>query len=205
MTASVADCARPLPTRAYHGTPAQRHESISNLAATNVSTLRIGRDARLVAVAVVLAADERGAVEGFRRGEHLDLLVLQVAGLVADGRFHRQQRDDLQQVVLEHVADRSDGVVERATALDADRLGHRDLHAAHVAAVPDRFDQRVGEAEHEEVLDRLLAEVVVDAEDVLLGEHLVQHDVELVGGAEVTPEGLLDDDPSAFVEPDRRQ
>ena len=122
-----------------------------------------------------------------------------------DRRLHRQQRHDLQQVVLEHVADRPDGVVERAAALDADRLGHRDLHTAHVAAVPDRFEQRVGEAEHEEVLDGLLAEVVVDAEDVRLGEHLVEHDVELVGRAQVAPERLLDDDAAAFVEPDGRQ
>ncbi len=87
-------------------------------------------------------------------------------GSIASSETH------LQEVVLQDVADGADPVVERATTLDADGLRHRDLHAAHVVAVPDRLEQRVGEAEHEEVLDALLAEVVVDAEDAVLGEHL---------------------------------
>ena len=57
---------------------------------------------------------------------------------------------------------------------DAEALGHRDLHVLDVVAVPDRLEERVGEAEVEDVLHRLLAEVVVDAEDALLGEDAVQ-------------------------------
>ena len=101
----------------------------------------------------------------------------------ADGRFHRQQGDDLEQVVLHDVADRPDRVVERPAALDPDALGHRDLHAAHVVAVPHRLEQGVREPEDQQVLDALLAEVVVDAEDAVLGEHLVQ-DVAFSSSAE---------------------
>jgi hypothetical protein len=36
-----------------------------------------------------------------------------------------------------------------------------------VVGVPDRLEQRVGEAQRQQVLDRLLAQVVVDPEDVL--------------------------------------
>ena len=38
------------------------------------------------------------------------------------------------------------------------------------ARVPQRLEQRVGEAQRQQVLDRLLAEIMVDAEDLLLGE-----------------------------------
>ena len=50
-------------------------------------------------------------------------------------------------------------------------------------AVPDRLEQAVREAEREDVLGRLLAQEVVDPEDLLLGEHLVQLRVELDGEA----------------------
>ena len=72
-------------------------------------------------------------------------------------------------MVLDHVPGRADPVVVPGPAADADVLGHRDLDVVHVAAVPDRLEQRVGEPQREDVLDRLLAQVVVDAEDRVSG------------------------------------
>ena len=46
----------------------------------------------------------------------------------------------------------------------------RDLDVVDELAVPDRLEDPVREAKGEHVLDRLLAEVVVDPEDLLLGE-----------------------------------
>ena len=46
----------------------------------------------------------------------------------------------------------------------------------------------------QEVLDRLLAEIVVDAEDGLLGEVLMERAVQLLGRGEVAAEGLFHDD-----------
>ncbi len=103
-------------------------------------------------------------------------------------------------MVLHHVAHDADGVVEGTAALDAEGLGHGDLDAGHVVPVPHGLQQGVGEAVDEQVLDRLLAQVVVDAEDVWLGERLV-HSVERFGRGEVTPEGLLDHDAGVPVEP----
>jgi hypothetical protein len=53
---------------------------------------------------------------------------------------------------------------------DAEVLGGGDLDVVDVVAVPHRLEQEVGEAEREDVLHRLLAEVVVDAEDLRLAE-----------------------------------
>jgi hypothetical protein len=75
-------------------------------------------------------------------------------------------------VVLDDVAGGADAVVVAGAAADADVLGHRDLHVVDVVAVPDRLEHGVAEPERQDVLHRLLAEVVVDAEDRLLGEHL---------------------------------
>ena len=62
--------------------------------------------------------------------------------------------------------------------------------------VPQRLEQRVGEAQRQDVLDRLLAQVVVDAEHVLRGEHVVDERVELLGRLEVVAERLLHHHPA---------
>ena len=76
-------------------------------------------------------------------------------------------------MVLHDVANRADFVIEAPAALHAEALGHRDLHAGDVIAIPDRFEEGVGEPEIEQVLDRFLAEIMVDAEDGALGKDLV--------------------------------
>ena len=100
------------------------------------------------------------------RPQHLDLLVAERVGLERGRRLHRDEADELQEMVLENVADRAGLLVEGSAVLDADRLGHRDLHVVHVAAVPERLEDAVPEAEDQQVADRLLPEVVVDAVDL---------------------------------------
>ena len=79
--------------------------------------------------------------------------------------------------------------------LDAERLGRRDLHVVDVAAVPDRFEDAVGEAKDEDVLHRLLGQVVVDAVYLPLVEGRAHHGVQRPGAFEVAAERLFDDDP----------
>ncbi len=64
-----------------------------------------------------------------------------------------------------------------------------------VAPVPQRFEDPVPEAEDQQVADRLLAQVVVDAVDLRLPEHLADLAVEALRGLEVVAERLLDHDP----------
>ena len=108
-------------------------------------------------------------------------------------------------MVLEYVSYRPHAVVEGATTFDTKGLGHGDLDTRHIAAVPQRLEERVGKAEDEEVLNRLLAEVVVDPEDRLLGEGLMEQPVQLLSRCEVPSEGLLHDESTASGEPRRRQ
>ena len=70
-----------------------------------------------------------------------------------------------------------------------------------MVAVPDRLDERVREAEEEDVLDRRLAEEVVDAEDALLGEDAQQRVVQRPCRGQVATERFLDDDAALLGEP----
>ena len=95
---------------------------------------------------------------------------------------------------LHHVADRAGLLVERSAALDADLLRDGDLHVVDVAAVPHRLEQPVREAEREDVLDGLLAHVVVDPEDLLLVEDAVDDLVQVPRRGEAITERLLEHD-----------
>ena len=100
-------------------------------------------------------------------------------------------------MVLHHVPDRADLVVEGAAALHAERLRHGDLHARDEVAVPERLEERIREAEEHHVLHRPLPEIVVDAEDAILAEGREQDLVERLRRGEAAPERFLHDDPRA--------
>ena len=109
-------------------------------------------------------------------------------------RLHGQQRDDLEEVVLDHVAQAAGGFVKRAAILHAEILGQGDLDAGHVVAVPDRLQERIGEAEIEDIHDRLLPEEVIDAEDRVFRKHRPRDAVEFPRRGQVAAERLFDDD-----------
>src|SRR5207245_3619458 len=76
-----------------------------------------------------------------------------------------------------------------------------DLQVVDEVPVPERLEQRVGEAKHENVLDGFLAEVVVDAVDLALVELGVDEAVQFPSRGQVVAEGLFDDEafPAAVV------
>ena len=95
----------------------------------------------------------------------------------------------------DHVAIGAGLLVEADAIADVERLRHVDLHMVDEIAVPDRLEQAVGEPEGEDVLRRLLAEEMIDAENLVLGEDLVQCVVERDRGLEIGAERLFHDDP----------
>jgi hypothetical protein len=59
-------------------------------------------------------------------------------------------------VVLQDIADCTDSVIEARPSFGSERFGHRDLHAGDVSAVPQRFQDRVGEPKNQQALDGFL-------------------------------------------------
>ncbi len=88
-------------------------------------------------------------------------------------------------------------LVEPAAPLDAERLGHRDVHALDILARPDGLEERVREPEIQNVLNGLLAQIVIDAEDGLFREGAMERGVQRPCRLEVASERLLDDDARA--------
>ena len=130
-------------------------------------------------------------IRGVHRPEDGELGVLQGLGVAAGGRLHRRRREHLHQVVDDDVSQRADRVVEVPPVLDAEALGHRDLHGGDVVAVPHRLEHRVGEPQVEDLVESHLPEEVVDPVDLRLVQVLVQVGGELAGGLQVVAERLL--------------
>jgi hypothetical protein len=132
-----------------------------------------------------------GSPDRAQRAQHLDLLVAHGGRVELRRRLHRGQAQQLQQVVLQHVAHRAVVVVVVAAAFHAHGLGHGDLHLLDVPRIPDRLEHRIAEAQREQVLHAFLAEVVVHPVDARLVEDLRHAVVDHVRAGEVVADGLL--------------
>ena len=64
------------------------------------------------------------------------------------GRLHCEERHDLEQVVLDDVADDAVLVEVAAAALRAEVLAEDDLHVADVLPAPQRLEHQIREAQH---------------------------------------------------------
>ena len=133
------------------------------------------------------------AVQDFRR------FVTHGIGIDQRGRLHRHHRQDLQKVVLEHVAHRAGTVVVTAPVFHADGFGGGDFHVVDVVPVPERLEQAVGEAQHQQVLHGFFAEVVVDTVNLVFEEVVVDGCVQLARSLRIVAKGLFHDEPFPAV------
>ena len=67
-------------------------------------------------------------------------------------------------MVLHHVAEGAGFFVVAGSAFHAERFAGGDLDMVDVTGVPHRLEQGIGEAENDDVLRSLFAEVVVNTE-----------------------------------------
>ena len=82
--------------------------------------LRIGRDALFLPIAAELPPDQVVRLDRRDRLQHLHLLIANGFAVGADRRLHRQIAQDLEEMVLDHVANGAGLIVESAAAFDAE-------------------------------------------------------------------------------------
>ena len=185
-----------LPERSTNGTPRQRAVSISTVTCASVSVFSAGIDARLVGVrrqrpiadlargvAGAAAGGHRVVVPDVGRAQHLGGVGAELHLVQPRRLLHRDQREHLEQVALQHVDQGAGVVVVAAAPLEAERLVVDDLDALDAAAVPHRLEELVGEAQPEDVQHHRHPEEVIDAEHLLLRHQLRDQAVEGARGA----------------------
>ena len=100
----------------------------------------------------------------------LHFFIADADGVEGCGGFHGDQGHELEHVVLDHVAGCAALVVIAGAVVGADGFADGDLDVVDVFVVPDRLENRVGETHDHQVLNGFLAEIMVDAEDLLFLE-----------------------------------
>jgi len=96
---------------------------------------------------------------------NLDLLIADGFAVRSHRRFHRKIRQNLQQMILNHVAHRAGLIVKCPAPVNPEIFRHRDLHALNVISIPKRFKECVGKVEINDVVDRPLAQIMVNPEN----------------------------------------
>ena len=99
-------------------------------------------------------------------------------------------------MVLHHVAQHPNGIVEAAPPLDPEVLGHGDLHGPDPVAIPQRLEHRVVEPQEQMSIAASLPESV-DAEDLTFVQDPAQLLVQPLGRGQIVAEGFFHHDPSA--------
>jgi hypothetical protein len=89
-------------------------------------------------------------------------------GVKADGWFHRHHRKQREKVIWHHVAQGAGRLVKGPAPLHSDRFGSRNLHVVNAVAIPDRLEKAIGETKRHDVLDRVLAEKVINPKNLIL-------------------------------------
>ena len=107
-------------------------------------------------------------------------------------------------MVLQHVAQGAVFVIVGPAVADPHRFADRDLHVVDGQVVPQRLEDRVAEPQRDQVLDRLLAQIVVDAEDLVLAEGVGHGVVDFEEGLQVAPNRLFQHDAAVLFGKARR-
>src|SRR5258706_1614355 len=127
--------------------------------------LRIRGHTILLAIAPVLTTHNIRGIERSHRLEEQRLLIANSIRVFTGGSIHREEGDQLQQMILHHIADRTGLFVKFPSTRHTKILSHRDLHTLDVIPVPDRIEKRVREAEIEYILYWFLSKIMINPKD----------------------------------------
>src|SRR5881398_2157798 len=91
-------------------------------------------------------------------------------------------------MVLYNVAQRPGGIVVRSPpALHSDRFGDRDSNVVDVGPIEDRFEDRIAEAEGQNVLNAFFSQIVIDAIDLIFMKYFPECGIQFACAPEVVP------------------
>src|SRR5450432_133768 len=123
--------------------------------------------------------------------QDFDLLIAYGIGVKRNWWLYCDECEEFEHVVLHHIANSARFFVVAATTLQAQILRDGDLYMVHIPSIPYGFKDAICQAEDQDILDRLFAEVMVDTEYLLLAEDLADLTVQFSRGSKVMAEWLF--------------
>src|SRR5260370_38910943 len=118
----------------------------------------------------------------------LGLLIAHRIGLERNRWLHGRERNKLEEMVGNHIAQSPGGFIEAAALLYPHGFRGRDLDVFNKMPVPDGFKDAVAETEHHQVLYGLFAEIVINAGDLPLFQHLLDFSMQRARSLQIVTE-----------------
>src|SRR5262245_56120825 len=91
-------------------------------------------------------------------------------------------------MIRDHIAKRAGLFVVTSAVADPQRFRRGDLNVVDTVAIPDWLKHRIAKSKHNEVLNRLFAQVMVDAVHLMFLECSRNEDVEAASRVQVVSE-----------------
>ena len=83
-----------------------------------------------------------------QRAHDLDFLIADGVRAQVGGRFHADEAEELQKMILHHVAQSTRALVIAGASFHSERFRGRDLNMIDVTRVPERLEDGVGETQY---------------------------------------------------------
>ena len=131
------------------------------------------------------------AVQHIFRTERLDgmqnfcLLIMDGIGAEGDRRFQGSEREELKEMIGNHVAQRSRHVKVASAFFDTHSFSYGDLNMVNEAVVPDRFKDAIAEAKNQDVLYRLFSQIMINAEYLVFSQHFLDLMIQFFGRLQI--------------------
>jgi hypothetical protein len=139
----------------------------------------------------VLANDDVLGLNGGNGAENANLFVANILGVERDGSLHSQESKNLEEMVLHNITNDTKLVEVTSTSFSTEGLLESDLNVVDMLSVPCGAEEGVTKSEDQNVLDHLLAKVVVNSEQLLLVPVGLERLLKLTGAGKILAEGLL--------------
>src|ERR1700679_2583428 len=127
--------------------------------------LRVRRNTLLIQIATELPANQILRLNRRNGLKHLHLLITHRLSIASRRTLHREIAHHLEDMVLNHIANRARLVIKSPTTLNPKVLRHRDLNSLNIVTIPNGFQERIRKAKGHHVMHWPLRKVMIDAKD----------------------------------------
>src|SRR6266851_6141512 len=94
-------------------------------------------------------------------------------------------------MILDHVTQGSSFFIVASASPNAFVLSHRNLDMIHAFLIPQRFEDGIGKAHNQDILDGFFAKVVIDAKNLAFIDDLHQFVINSAGAGQVSAQWLF--------------
>ena len=125
------------------------------------------------------------------RAQNREFFIANAVGIHSRRRVHGDETQQLQQMILHHIAQCARLVIKLRTTLHTEFFRNRDLHIGNIISTQNWFKKTIAKTQSHQVLHRFFTQIMVNAENLRLFEVFGKHIVDFDAGCQIMPQRLF--------------